>query len=76
MLLKERLWILHAGGEEVATAGQAYYLPPGHHVAAEENRELVKFNPQHDHPPTLQVPAIRRGRFFITAVRVTASVLA
>lgn len=57
MLLKGRLKVLYAAGEEVITAGQAYYLPPGHNVVVEEDCELVEFSPQHAYERTLQAVA-------------------
>ncbi len=57
MLLKGRLKILYASGEEVIAAGQAYYLPPGHNVVVEEDCELVEFSPRHDYERTLQAVA-------------------
>lgn len=57
VLLKGRLKILYASGEEVIAAGQAYYLPPGHNVVVEEDCELVEFSPRHDYERTMQAVA-------------------
>jgi hypothetical protein len=37
--------ILADGSEETAVAGQAYYLPPGHNVVAEDDTLVVEFSP-------------------------------
>lgn len=57
VLFKGRLKVLYASGEEIITAGQAYYLPPGHNVVVEEDSELVEFSPQHAYELTLQTVA-------------------
>jgi len=53
MVLKGRLRILYADREEVLTAGQAYYLPPGHNVVVEEDCEVVEFSPMGEYDKDL-----------------------
>lgn len=47
-LLKGRLRMLTAEGEEYYEAGQAYYWAPGHVPVALEDCELVEFSPTED----------------------------
>ena len=42
------------GTEDVAVAGQAYYLPPGHNVVVEEDTLVVEFSPTEDRARTMQ----------------------
>jgi hypothetical protein len=42
------------GGEDVAEAGQAYYLPPGHNVVVEEDALVVEFSPTADRARTME----------------------
>jgi hypothetical protein len=42
------------GTEQVATAGQAYYLPPGHNVVVEEDALVVEFSPIEDRARTMR----------------------
>lgn len=44
-LLKGRLKMRTAGGDEVYEAGQAFYWPPGHAPEALEDCEYVDFSP-------------------------------
>lgn len=44
-VLKGRVRVISSDGEQVLTAGQAYYLPPGHNVVIEEDAELIEFSP-------------------------------
>ncbi|WAZ21883.1 hypothetical protein STRCI_003087 [Streptomyces cinnabarinus] len=47
-LLKGRLRMLTADGEEIYEAGQAYYWAPGHIPLALEDCEFVEFSPTED----------------------------
>ena len=42
------------GSEEIAEAGQAYYLPPGHNVVVEEDALLIEFSPAHERTKTME----------------------
>jgi ethanolamine utilization protein EutQ (cupin superfamily) len=44
-VLKGRLTIRYDGREEVAQAGDAFYMSPGHAPEAEAGTELVQFSP-------------------------------
>ena len=46
--------VLTDGTEEQVTAGQAYYLPPGHNVVVEEDALVVEFSPTHDRAATME----------------------
>jgi len=37
------------GHEEIVTASDLFYWPPGHTVRADEDTEMVLFSPQHEH---------------------------
>jgi hypothetical protein len=45
-LLKGRMRVKYADHEEVITAGEAYYLEPGHLPVMEEDCEMVEFSPK------------------------------
>ena len=45
-LLKGRMRVKYADREEVITAGEAYYLAPGHLPVMEEDCEMVEFSPK------------------------------
>jgi hypothetical protein len=45
--------VLNDGTEDVAAAGQAYYLPPGHNVVVEEDTLVVEFSPTEDRARTM-----------------------
>jgi hypothetical protein len=45
-LLKGRMRVRYADHEEVITAGEAYYLEPGHLPVMEEDCEMVEFSPK------------------------------
>jgi hypothetical protein len=47
-LLKGRMRVTYADHEEVVTAGEAYYLAPGHNVVMEEDCEMVEFSPKEE----------------------------
>jgi hypothetical protein len=47
-LLKGRIRVRTAAGEEEYEAGQAYYWAPGHVPVALEDSELVEFSPTED----------------------------
>ena len=54
-LFKGKMRIKYSDHEEVITAEEAYYLPPGHNVVAEEDCELVEFSPSGEYQKTLEV---------------------
>ena len=43
--------------EEVISAGEAYYLAPGHNVVTEEDCEIVEFSPKGEYQKTMEVAA-------------------
>jgi hypothetical protein len=45
VVVKGRMRITTASGEEIAEAGSAYYLAPGHNVTMEEDCDVVEFSP-------------------------------
>jgi len=45
--------VLTDGTEEQVTAGQAYYLPPGHNVVVVEDALVVEFSPAEDRARTM-----------------------
>ena len=45
IVVKGRLTVTYADGEEVVEAGEAYYLPPGHTPAADPGTQTIEFTP-------------------------------
>ena len=58
-LMKGRMRIKYRDREEVVSAGDLYYLPPGHIPVVEEQIEVVEFSPKGEYQKTLEV--IRRN---------------
>jgi hypothetical protein len=56
-VLRGRMRIKYADHEEVISAGEAYYIPPGHNVAVEEDCEVVEFSPKGEYQKTMEVAA-------------------
>jgi len=54
-VLKGKLVYRYADGEDVITAGQAFFARPGHNAWLAAGTELVKFSPTDTLEPTLQV---------------------
>jgi hypothetical protein len=48
-----RLRIKYADREEVISAGEAYYMEPGHIPVVEEDTELVEFSPAGEYQKTM-----------------------
>ena len=48
-VLKGRLRMKYASGDEVLNAGDFYYMPPGHTGIAEEDLEFLEVAPPHLH---------------------------
>ena len=45
IVVKGRLTISYAEGQDVIEEGEAYYLPPGHTPAAEPGTQTIEFTP-------------------------------
>ena len=56
-VLKGRIRIRYQDHDEVITAGDAYYLSPGHLPLMEEDTEIVEFSPLGEYHKTLEVVA-------------------
>lgn len=56
-VLKGRLRIQYADGEETLSAGDFYYLPPDHTGIAEEDTEFLEVVPPHLHQDFLDAAA-------------------
>ena len=54
-VLQGRMRIKYADHEEVISAGEAYYLAPGHNVVVEEDCEIVEFSPKGEYQKTMEV---------------------
>ncbi len=52
-----RARVVYADGEEVISAGDVYYLPPGHNLICEEDGEVVEFSPQGRYQETMDAVA-------------------
>ena len=53
-VVKGRARIKYADREEILSAGDAYYLPPGHIPVIEEDSVIVEFSPLGDYQETLK----------------------
>jgi hypothetical protein len=54
-LFKGKLRFIFNDHEEVISAGEAYYAPPGHTVVCLEDAETVEFSPTADFQATMEV---------------------
>jgi len=54
-VLKGRMRVRYADREEIVTAGDAYYLPPGHLPLLEEETEVIEFSPKGVYQETMEV---------------------
>lgn len=57
-LFKGRMTVRYRDHEETISAGEAYYLPPGHVPIYEEDCEALEFSPTGDRAP--RVEAVER----------------
>lgn len=53
-VLKGRARVVTRDGEFTISAGQAYYLAPGHNVVIEEDAEFVEFSPSDARAATME----------------------
>jgi hypothetical protein len=58
-VLKGRIRVAYAEGEEILRAGDLFYLPPGHTPLVEEDTEFVEFSRSDEHEAVLDV--VRRN---------------
>lgn len=56
-VLKGRMRLKSADGEELIGAGDAYYFKPGHVPSFEEDTEVVEFSSKASYQATLEVAA-------------------
>ena len=56
-LFKGRIRVKYPNHDEILTAGDAYYLVPGHITVIEEDCELVEFSPKGEYQKTMEVAA-------------------
>lgn len=56
-LFRGRMTVKYADHEEHITAGEAYYLAPGHNVVVEEDCEMVEFSPKELSRKMMQIAA-------------------
>ncbi|MBA3414356.1 MAG: DUF861 domain-containing protein [Chloroflexia bacterium] len=54
-VLKGRIRVTYAEGEEILRAGDLFYLPPGHTPLVEEDVEFVEFSRPAEHQAVLDV---------------------
>jgi hypothetical protein len=52
-----RVRIVYHDREEVLSAGDAYFMPPGHTAVFEEPTDLVEFSPRGEYAATMEVAA-------------------
>lgn len=56
-VVKGRLRVLYGDRAEVLSAGQAYYLTPGHTTTFDEDTEVVEFSPKGEYQKTIEIAA-------------------
>jgi hypothetical protein len=56
-VVRGRFRVRYADHEEVVSAGDAYYLAPGHTTFTEEETELIEFSPKGEYEKTMEVAA-------------------
>ncbi len=56
-VIKGRFRVLYKDRDEVLTAGDAYYLAPGHTTVFEEPTEIIEFSPRGEYQKTMEVAA-------------------
>ena len=54
-VLKGRMQVRYADHEEVVTAGDAYYLAPGHIPLLQAGTEIVEFSPRSEYQKMMEV---------------------
>lgn len=54
-VLKGRMRVRYADREEIVSAGDVYYLAPGHLPFFEEETEVVEFSPKGEYQATMEV---------------------
>ena len=66
-IFKGKMRVTYADREEVISAGEAFYIAPGHNVVVEEDCEVIEFSPKDEFQETVKImaqniAAMRRGR--------------
>jgi hypothetical protein len=56
-VVKGQLRVYYKDREEVLSAGDAYYMSPGHTTAFDEDTEVIEFSPKGLYQKTLEVAA-------------------
>ncbi len=56
-VISGRVRVLYKDHEETFTAGDAYYMPPGHTTVFEEPTEIVEYSPRGKYLQTMEVAA-------------------
>ena len=56
-VIRGRARVIYADREEMISAGDAYYLPPGHNLVCEEDGEVVEFSPKGAYRDTMAAVA-------------------
>ena len=54
-VLKGRMRVIYANGEEILQAGDLFYIPAGHTPLVEEDIEFLEFSPPAEHEAVLDV---------------------
>jgi hypothetical protein len=56
-LISGRMRVIYQDHEELVSAGEAYYLAPGHNIICEEDGETIEFSPRDEYQKTLDAVA-------------------
>jgi len=54
-VIRGRMRVSYAEGQEILRAGDLYYLPPGHTGVVDEDLECIEFSPPAAHKQVLEV---------------------
>jgi hypothetical protein len=60
-VIRGRLRVRYADHEETVSAGDAYYMAPGHLPVFDEDTEVVEFSPRGEYQKTMEVAARNIG---------------
>jgi hypothetical protein len=56
-VIRGRLRVVYRDRDEVLSAGDAYYMAPGHTTVIEEPTEIIEFSPRGEYQKTLEAVA-------------------
>jgi hypothetical protein len=54
-VVRGRVRVKYKGHDEILSAGDVYYMPPGHTTVFEQDTEVVEFSPRGEYQKTIEV---------------------